>query len=45
MLLFAFYVHNVPIPFTIGNREDTPRNKLTDSMLRRVGYIIASRSR
>ena len=45
VLLLAFYVHDVPIPFTIGNREDTPRSKLTDSLLRRVGYIIASRSR
>ena len=44
VLLFALYVHNIPIPFTLGNSEDTPRNKLTDSLLRRVGYIITSRS-
>ena len=45
VLLLALYAHEIPIPFTIGNWEDTPRNKLTDSLLRRVGYILASRSR
>ena len=45
VLLFTLYVHEIPIPFTIGNWEDTPRNKITDTLLRRVGYILASRSR
>ena len=45
VLLYALYVNDIPIPFTFGNLEDTPRNSLFDALLKRVGYILTRRSR
>lgn len=45
VLLYTFAAHDIEIPFTVGNFEDTPRVKLIDMLLKGVGYITARRSR
>lgn len=44
-LLYALWSHEIPIPFTFGNLEDTPRSRIFDSLSNRIGYIRARRSR
>jgi len=44
-LLYALWSHQIPIPFTFGNLEDTPRSKIFDTMSTSIGYIRARRSR
>ena len=45
VLIYALFVHKIPIPFTFGNLEDTPRNTVLDNLLKRVGYILTRRDR
>ena len=45
VLYYALFVHQIPIPFTFGNLEDTPRNTIFDNLIKRVGYILTRRSR
>mgnify|MGYP006889523851 FL=1 len=45
VMLYSLLAFNMPIPFTMGNLEDTPRVSLVDSLLRNIGYILSARSR
>ena len=45
ILLYTFAVHNIELPLTVGNMEDTPRVRFIDMLLKGVGYIHARRSR
>jgi len=45
VILYAFASHDIEIPFSVGNFEDTPRVKFIDMLLKGVGYITARRSR
>ena len=45
ILLYTFAVHDIEIPMTVGNMEDTPRVRFIDMLLKGVGYINAKRSR
>lgn len=45
VILYTLFANNMEVPFTIGNREDTPRVKAVDEVLKRIGYIIAMRTR
>jgi glycerol-3-phosphate O-acyltransferase len=45
VLLYSLFVNKIEIPFTIGNAEDMPAAKFIDSILRKVGYLIVTRSR
>ena len=45
VLLYTLAAHDIEIPFSVGNYEDTPRVKFIDTFLKGVGYIFAKRSR
>ena len=45
ILLYTFAAHNIEIPLTVGNMEDTPRVRFIDMLLKGIGYIHARRSR
>ena len=45
ILLYTFAAHNIELPLTVGNMEDTPRVRFIDMLLKGVGYIHARRSR
>ena len=45
IILYTLAYYNIEIPFTVGNYEDTPRVRFLDICLRRVGYLLAKRSR
>jgi len=45
ILAYTLAVHNIELPFTVGNKEDTPRIPLIDKLLKGSGYIFARRSR
>lgn len=45
ILAYALAVHNIELPFTIGNMEDTPHIGLIDKLLKGTGYVFARRSR
>ena len=38
-------MHDIELPLTVGNMEDTPRVRFIDMLLKGVGYIHARRSR
>lgn len=44
VLLYTLYEHEIPIPFTFGNLDDTPRINIVDPILRNIGYILTKRS-
>ena len=45
ILLFTFAAHDIELPLTVGNMEDTPRVRFIDMLLKGIGYIHARRSR
>ena len=45
IILYTLAYYNIEIPFAVGNYEDTPRVNFLDICLRRIGYILAKRSR
>lgn len=45
VLLFALASADIPLPFTVGNREDIPRVRFIEKILHGIGYIMTSRSK
>jgi glycerol-3-phosphate O-acyltransferase len=45
VLLYSLFINKIEIPFTIGNAEDMPATKFIDDILKKVGYIISTRTR
>jgi glycerol-3-phosphate O-acyltransferase len=45
ILQYTFLHHQIQLPFTLGNFEDTPRVYLIDKILKKMGYILIKRSR
>ena len=45
IIQYTLLNHKMQIPFTIGNREDTPRVPIVDTLLQQIGYISSLRSR
>lgn len=45
IMLYTLSKHNIQLPYSVGNKEDTPRVTFIDVLLKRIGYIHARRSR
>jgi hypothetical protein len=45
LIQYTFLHHQIQLPFTMGNFEDTPRVYLIDKILKKMGYILIKRSR
>ena len=45
VMTYVLQSYGIPMPFTVGNQEDTPRIKAIDALLKGIGYIHARRSR
>ena len=43
ILLYCLLVNNIELPFTIGNFEDVPTDKLYETLLKKIGYIKTKR--
>ena len=43
ILLYCLLVNNIELPFTIGNYEDVPNDKLYETLLKKFGYIKTKR--
>lgn len=45
VLLYTLFSNQMQIPFTIGNKEDTPRIAMIDKILAKIGYIQTKRNK